>query len=54
MPYGLQDIGPTVDMSGWAEVAGNVAHDDSESDVKTVQSLISRLQKNVRRVRCAT
>jgi hypothetical protein len=50
MPYGLQGIGPTVDTSGWDEAAGNVTLEHS-SNIKTVQSLLRRLQKNIRRAR---
>jgi len=49
MPYGLQHLGVGVDRSGWDEAAENVTQE--ESDVKTVQNLIRRLQKNVRRAR---
>jgi hypothetical protein len=50
MPFGLQDIGALVDMGGWDEAAGNpIQHD--ESGVKTVKSLIHRLQKNARNAR---
>lgn len=47
MPSGLQNIGVTVDISGWDEVAENVTSPD-DADVKTVQHLVRRLQKNVR------
>ena len=47
MPFGLQGIGAIVDMGGWDEAAGNPTPHD-ESGVKTVKSLIYRLQKNVR------
>jgi len=50
MPSGLQNIGVTVDMTGWDEVAENVASPD-DADVKTVQHLVRRLQKNVRGAR---
>ena len=49
MPFGLQHVGTMVDMSGWDEAAGNSTHE--ESNVKTVQTLIRRLQKNVRNAR---
>ena len=50
MPFGLRDIGPTVDVGGWDEAAGNSAR-QNRPPVKTVQSLIYRLQKNVRTTR---
>ena len=49
MPFGLRDIGGMVDMGGWDEAAGNPNQQDST--VKTVKTLIQRLQKNVRNAR---
>jgi len=50
MPFGLQDVGAMVDMSGWDEAAGYPAqHDDT--GVKTIKSLVHRIQKNVNTAR---
>jgi hypothetical protein len=49
MPFGLRDIGRMVDMGGWDDAAGNPNQKDST--VKTVKTLIQRLQKNVRTAR---
>lgn len=49
MPFGLQDVGTMVDMSGWDEAAGNSSQ--NQSNVKTVRTLIRRIQKNVRYAR---
>jgi len=52
MPFGLGDIGPGVDMSGWDEAAGNLALELVREDTpKTVRSLIRRIQKNVKNAR---
>jgi hypothetical protein len=50
MPFGLQGVGNSVDMSGWDEAAGNpsASEDEATTTTKTVQTLIHRLQKNVR------
>jgi len=46
MPFGLQDIGATVDMSGWDEAAGYASSQDNTGP-KTIKSFVHRLQKNV-------
>jgi hypothetical protein len=46
MPFGLQEIGATVDMSGWDEAAG-YASPPEDTGLKTIKSLVHRLQKNV-------
>lgn len=50
MPFGLHGVGNSVDMSGWDEAAGNPssATEEGATTTKTVQTLIHRLQKNVR------
>jgi hypothetical protein len=50
MPVGLQGVGAGVDGSGWDEAAGNVVGGDEGEGgrMKTVQTLVHRLQKNVR------
>ena len=50
MPFGLQGLGPSVDVSGWDEAAGNPSSKEEGTGEgrKTVQTLIHRLQKNVR------
>lgn len=50
MPSGLQNIGVMLDMSGWDEAAGNPPQ-RSDSNTKTVQTLVRRLQKNIRNAR---
>ena len=49
MPVGLQGVGVGVDGSGWDEAAGNVSgREEGDGGMKTVQTLVHRLQKNVR------
>lgn len=47
MPFGLQDIGATVDMSGWDEAAGYASSSREDTGPKTIKSFVHRLQKNV-------
>src|SRR5205814_46421 len=44
MPFGLQDIGATVDMSGWDEAAGYASSEDNTGP-KTIKSFMHRLQR---------
>jgi len=46
----LNNIGDNLDMGGWDEAAG-IPSDRDDSAPKTIQSLVYRLQKNVRSAR---
>lgn len=50
MPFGLNNIAEKLDMGGWDEAAG-IPSERDDSAPKTIQSLVYRLQKNVRSAR---